>query len=120
MWDLCLHQSLETLTNHKSSNPPSTLRVCVFVFLYLCFSLLVFSIFCICIFHCLQLADLLFITLCVPATAADYAFTSVWQFGEILTSFHIFRISYNHSYIIYFMSPFFFLIFTTEEAFGGL
>jgi len=28
------------------------------------------------------LADLLFITLCVPATAADYAFTSVWQFGE--------------------------------------
>ena len=29
-----------------------------------------------------QLADLLFITLCVPATAADYAFTSVWQFGE--------------------------------------
>ena len=71
------------------------LAMFVFVFLYLNS--------CICIFHCLQLADLLFITLCVPATAADYAFTSVWQFGEILTSFHIFHISYNHSYIIYFI-----------------
>ena len=28
-----------------------------------------------------QLADLLFITLCVPFTAADYASTSVWTFG---------------------------------------
>ena len=114
MWDLCLlvtpiHQSRETLTNHKSSNPPFTLRVCVFACSY----------FCICIFPCLQLADLLFITLCVPATAADYAFTSVWQFGEILTSLHIFHISYNHSYIIYFtiiISPFFYLIFTAESG----
>ena len=30
---------------------------------------------------CHQLADLLFITLCVPFTAADYASTSVWTFG---------------------------------------
>ena len=29
-----------------------------------------------------QGADLLFITLCVPATAADYALTSDWPFGE--------------------------------------
>ena len=87
------------------------LAMFVFVFLYLNS--------CICIFHCLQLADLLFITLCVPATAADYAFTSVWQFGEILTSLHIFHISYNHSYIIYFtfiISPFFYLIFTAESG----
>ena len=33
-----------------------------------------------------QLSDLLFIVLCVPFTAADYALTSVWPFGDLWCS----------------------------------
>ena len=33
-----------------------------------------------------QLSDLLFILLCVPFTAADYALTSVWPFGDLWCS----------------------------------
>ena len=33
-----------------------------------------------------QLADLLFILLCVPFTATDYALTSVWPFGDLWCS----------------------------------
>ena len=36
--------------------------------------------------HILQLSDLLFILLCVPFTAADYALTSVWPFGDLWCS----------------------------------
>jgi allatostatin receptor len=31
----------------------------------------------------LQVADILFIVVCVPFTAADYAFTSAWPFGDL-------------------------------------
>ena len=30
-----------------------------------------------------QISDLLFLLFCVPFTAADYALTSVWYFGEV-------------------------------------
>ena len=30
-----------------------------------------------------QISDLLFLLVCVPFTAADYALTSVWYFGEV-------------------------------------
>ena len=32
------------------------------------------------------MSDLLFIVLCVPFTAADYALTSVWPFGDLWCS----------------------------------
>ena len=38
------------------------------------------------IFVPFQLSDLLFILLCVPFTAADYALTSVWPFGSLWCS----------------------------------
>ena len=31
---------------------------------------------------CLQVADILFIVVCVPFTATDYALTSAWPFGD--------------------------------------
>ena len=33
-----------------------------------------------------QVSDILFILLCVPFTAADYYFTSVWPFGAVWCS----------------------------------
>ena len=33
--------------------------------------------------HPSQISDLLFLLVCVPFTAADYALTSVWYFGEV-------------------------------------
>ena len=42
------------------------------------------------------MSDLLFIVLCVPFTAADYALTSVWPFGDLWCSLVGLIISYNN------------------------
>ena len=43
-----------------------------------------------------QMSDLLFIVLCVPFTAADYALTSVWPFGDLWCSLVSLIISYDN------------------------